>query len=206
LLPSDQRVIEDVLRGNIDHREKLPLEQLYAIGVIGGKGGILPNAIKPSVVQRFFASKWPLRMWFVSTAGAAMVCSLAATDFSVRLLVDWKMAALYLLIIVIAAPLGFMLGVCPGFMIIAPIFHVRMLINGGPFKVGDTVQIIGGSHDAMITKIYSGWQGAQVRVEMGEAEKDSYQDVLSPTQILLVQRSKPDAPPEGLHRGVVRSR
>lgn len=92
----------------------------------------------------------------------------------------------YLLVIILAAALGLMLGVFPGVLILGPILHVRGIINGEPFHEGDVVQIIAGPHRGTVTRIYSGWQGDSVRVDLGPAAQNTYEDVFSPIEILRV--------------------
>ena len=95
------------------------------------------------------------------------------------------MVGLYLLLIVTSVPLGFMLGVAWGGLVGA-LFIVRGRVNGGPFKPGDRVQIIGGSHDGILTHVYSGWQGNSLRVDLGEEAKTNFKDIFEPTQLLKV--------------------
>lgn len=142
--------------------------------------------MKPTLMQRFFASEWPLRIWFSSTSLATLIYCLNAAKFSFQYLDDWHTVGTYLLIILTSVPLGFMLGVCSGVAIIGVVFNIRSIANGGPFKPGDRVQIIGGSHDGTLTHIYSGWQGASLRFDLGEEAKAKFQDIFQPTQLLKV--------------------
>jgi len=90
----------------------------------------------------------------------------------------------FILWVVIALPIGFLLAIFPGWFIIGPLYAVRGQINGGPFKVGDTVQILAGPYKGRVTRVYSTWQGNSLRVELGEKEKEDYKDIFSPGELL----------------------
>jgi len=141
----------------------------------------------PTCAQRFFASQWLLRLWFGAIVISATVTALRLAGFRVGMLTDWKLAGLYLVITILAGLLGFMLAIFPGTLILGPLFHARALRNGAPFKIGDTVKIIGGCHDGRITKVYSMWQGDTMRLDIGDAPKAVYQDIFSPTQLIKIQ-------------------
>lgn len=146
--------------------------------------------MKPSLSQRFFASKWVWILWFSFTSlGTAAYC-LNVAEFQIEYLRDWSMTGTYLLISLTAAPLGLALGIFPGGMVLGILLHFRSMMNGGPFKPGDTIQVIGGIFDGRVTKVYSGWQGNSVRVELGEDAKREFKDVFSPHQLIKVPREK----------------
>jgi hypothetical protein len=151
--------------------------------------------MKPTLAQKFFASKWPLSLWFASTSLGTVLFLLNIENFNLRDLSDWNTVALYLLLIVTSAALGFMFGaVGSGF--IGRLFHWRALVNGGPFKPGDRVQIIGGTHDGVLTHVYSGWQGASLRVDLGDEAKEKFQDIFFPAQLLRVSQNDPRRYPD----------
>jgi hypothetical protein len=73
-----------------------------------------------------------------------------------------------------------------------PILAIRGDMNGGPFKPGDTVQVLTGSHRGTITTVYSAWQGNSVRVRLGQKEEEeTFKDVMCPWQLL-----REDDPPQ----------
>lgn len=142
--------------------------------------------MNPTPLQRVFASKWLIRIWFSATSMATMVVCLATAGFRFGHVTDWRQVGWYFLIGIISAALGLMLGVFPGVFLLGPLFHARGLSNGAPFHEGDTVQIITGPHRGTVTRVYSEWQGDSVRVELGVAAQDTYEDVFSPTEILRI--------------------
>jgi len=103
----------------------------------------------------------------------------------------------YLLLTIVSAAFGFMLGIFPGVLLLGPLLHARGVANGAPFHEGDAVQIISGSHRGTITRVYSGWQGESVRVDLGVAAQRTYDDVFSPTQLLRVANAETNARPNG---------
>ena len=76
------------------------------------------------------------------------------------------------------------LAVFPGMFVLGPIMHGFARVNGSPFRVGDDVMILCGKHAGQRAKIYELWkERAQVRVELGEAERNAVTDVYSETQV-----------------------
>ena len=149
--------------------------------------------MKPTHLQRLFASKWLLRAWFVSTSVAAAALCLAGSGFRIEHVKDLPLLGWYLLITPLAAALGIILGVFPGVIFVAPLLHVRGLFNGAPFREGDTVQVITGPHAGTVTRVYSGWQGDSVRIDLGGVAAETYADVVSPTEILRMNDKSPNA-------------
>ena len=146
--------------------------------------------MKPSLCQRFCAGKWVWILWLsLPSLGTAAYC-LNLAEFRFEYLRDWSMAGNYLLIALPAAVLGFVVWGLPAGMLLGILLHYRSMMNGGPFKPGDTIQVIGGIYDGRITKVYGGWQGSTVRVELGEDAQREFKDIFSPYQLLKVSREK----------------
>ncbi len=118
------------------------------------------------------------------TIGATMAACLRASGFEFGEFPSWSVAGWHLLVLIVAAPLGFMIGLFPGFVVLCPLLHARGICNGAPFHVGDVVQIIAGPHQGTITRVYSGWQGDSVRVELGKTAEEGFQDVFTPVQLM----------------------
>lgn len=144
-----------------------------------------PNpAKKPTRAQLFFASQWPYRIWFTAiplalAAAVAHFCAGFLHPFSA--VWDFVQFAWFVLLGLL---LGFFLALFPGWFIVGPLCYDREIKNGGPFKVGDTVQILSGSHKGRISRVYSTWQGDTLRVELSAKEKEQFKDIFSPTQLL----------------------
>jgi hypothetical protein len=153
--------------------------------------------VRPTQLQRVFASKWLIKIWLSATSVITVVFCLAASGFRVGHLTDWPLGCWYVFIGIVAGAFGFMLGVFPGVLLLGPLFHARGLSNGAPFHKGDTVHIITGPHRGTIAQVYSGWQGDSVRVELGAAAQKSYEDVFLPTELLRVTNTEPSASPSG---------
>jgi hypothetical protein len=140
--------------------------------------------MKPTRAQCFFASAWPGRIWF---AAIPLLLALAVGRTCASFLdpfADWWDFFRFAWFVLLALLLGFFLAVFPGWFVIGPLFYDREMKNGGPFKVGDTVQILSGPHKGRISRVYSTWQGNTLRVELGAREKDEFKDIFSPAQLL----------------------
>jgi hypothetical protein len=61
-----------------------------------------------------------------------------------------------------------------------PFYWLIITINGVPFEQGDMVKILWGRHRGKVVRVYDIWnQRDEVRVELGEKEKEDYTDVFS---------------------------
>ena len=78
----------------------------------------------------------------------------------------------------------------PGWFVIGPLYYSREMKNDGPFKIGDTVQILCGPHKGRVSRVYSTWQRNALRVELSATEKDKFKDILSPAQLLRVESAE----------------
>jgi len=148
--------------------------------------------MKPTRTQYFFASAWPSRIWFtafplIMAFGVGQVFADVLDPLSS--LWDFVRFCWYVLVGLL---FGFFLALFPGWLFIGPLFYDRGLKNGGPFKIGDTVQILSGPHRNRISRVYSTWQGNTLRVELSAKEKEEFKDIFSPAQLLRVQRAEPD--------------
>ena len=153
--------------------------------------------MKPTRLQHFLASPWPGRIWF-TIIPLLLACAVGKVCASyLDPLAGWWDFVCFSWYVLVALALGFFLGVFPGCTAISSFSHWRERKNGGPFKVGDTVQILCGSHSGRVARVYSSWQGDTVRVELGEIEKQGFRDIFSPMQLLREQDREPGAPPNG---------
>ena len=148
--------------------------------------------MKPTIAQRFFAWWWPMQIWFGLFPLFGFFLAIAVCRPTFSMFRDWQYVLLFVLAIIVAPVLFFLLGVLISFPIIGSIFYARELANGGPFKVGDTVYIIAGKHKGKVTKVYSQWQGSSVRLEIGEKEKETFKDIFGSVCLLRVNESEPE--------------
>jgi hypothetical protein len=139
---------------------------------------------QPTRMQQFFAQQWPGRIWNAVIPLMVAVATVRATGFSFELLADWYTALWSVGIFILGLLLGYFVAILIGWPILGPIYYDRELKNGGPFKVGDTVQILAGPHKGRIARVYSTWQGNSVRVELGEEAAMRFEDIFQPIQIL----------------------
>jgi hypothetical protein len=136
------------------------------------------DEMRPTLRQRFFASN--AIFWLAALAGALVVAwqLIPATQPSLAS-VFWTS-----LLVCAGGVLGIFLAVFPGMFVLGPLMHGVARINGSPFEVGDEVMILSGKHAGQIAKIYELWkERGQVRVELGEAERNAVTDVYSETQV-----------------------
>ena len=157
------------------------------------------TAMKPTRAQLFFASPWPGRIWF--TAIPLIVATAVAVSCAgfIHPLSAWWDFARFGWFVLLALLLGFFLAMFPGWLIIGPFSYGREVKNGGPFKVGDRVQILSRPHCGRVSRVYSTWQGNTLRVELSAREKEERKDIFPP-----LSSCAPKIPNPALHRMAAR--
>jgi hypothetical protein len=131
--------------------------------------------VSPSRWQYVFAHTVGLATGTSSLLFAVYVGWHCSFSFGSLIGVFWLICAL-----LIALPLGWLLGfLC--LCICGPlIFRVIAKINGAPFRAGDWVRILSGSHRDRIVCVYAVWdERGQLRVELDEQAKKGAKDVFS---------------------------
>jgi hypothetical protein len=140
----------------------------------------------PTRTQYFFAHDWPGKLWFavVPLLLAAFYHACAPTSWS---WLNWLLGVIF----------GFFVALLLGWPVLGAAYYDRELKNGGPFKVGDRVQVLVGPYRGHVVRIYSLWQCDTVRVELGEKEKADYTDIFGGTKLMKVRDAEPGASPNG---------
>ncbi len=137
---------------------------------------VFGEPVKPSLFQRFFAldDVWPIQLF-----GLAVIVDLS---FAVQAPDLKQMFGMIL-------P-GAAIGFFASWFVFKLLWHIRIWINGGPFKEGDIVQVIGGPHAGKIAAVYEEWPSrSQVRVDLGEAEWKNVKDVFYNVQLVKVKKA-----------------
>ncbi len=115
-----------------------------------------------------------------------LISAVYVFELSITLLDDWYNLLHFIFIILITLLIGIFFSILIGWFVLGPLYYNRCLKNGGPFHEGDIVQIIAGRYRDRILRVYSSWQGDSVRVMLGQNEKDKFQDIFSPTELIRV--------------------
>lgn len=158
--------------------------------------------LKVSPVHRFLVGKWPIRIWLGgATLGTTILC-FSMAGFGLRS-ISIDCIGYYLLILVLAPPFGFLLGVITAAMVFPSIMSTLARVNGGPFRKGDQVQIIGGPHDGKRTHVLGdqkpragGMDGGTVEVDLGD-EHGLGVNILDAGRLLRVTDTDSDPPTSG---------
>jgi hypothetical protein len=147
---------------------------------------VLGCPVKPSGLQKIFAREW---IWLGGLLGTAVGLTLV---LAIQAYPDW--AQMYVLVFAGAVG-GFMLSV----VLIRLLRHIRVKINGGPFRKGDLVQVLTGPHAGKIAAVYEEWTSrGEVRVDLGEQEWKETKDVFSQVQLCRVKRADRTVPANSL--------
>jgi hypothetical protein len=135
-----------------------------------------------TIIRLFFAHNWPLKIWFVVFISAAM--AIAGHDlFNAGVWKNIYTGIFSVCLILLAGVVGFFVSCIFAFFLI-PLYSLAAKLNGAPFHENDEVQILIGPHKGKIKKIYEIWsERKQVRVNLGEEEKNAVSDVFHFTEI-----------------------
>ena len=131
-------------------------------------------------MQRFFAQDWLGRVWLVGIPLLAAVGALRTAEVGFASLADWRTALWTAGVLALSLLLGFFVAIVLARLVLGPICCACELENGGPFNVGDVVQVLAGPHKGRIARVYSTWQGNTLRVELGLQEKEGFRDIFAP--------------------------
>jgi hypothetical protein len=140
--------------------------------------------VKPTRIQYFYANDWPTKIWKTSIPIGSFIIAFIACDPTLDVLSDWRNFVYLLIILTTSVFLGRFIAILLGWFILGPLLYSRMVDNGGPFKIGDSVQILTGPYRGKISTVYSTWQGDSVRVSIGEEAKEDFSDVFYPEELL----------------------
>lgn len=147
---------------------------------------MVTQTMTPTFKQSFWASGWLLVVWHWGSAVAATAWALGAIGASWDVLKDRALLPNVLPIAFMSFLLGLQCAMVLGWFVFGPILYSQGITNGGPFVVGDQVQIIAGRYRGRIGRVYATWQHETVRVELDELAKKMYLDVFSAYQLLRV--------------------
>lgn len=109
--------------------------------------------MQPTILQRFFALPLPIRVWNIAFTLAVIICTLRYAGFDSSHLHSLLMTSLWAVVIIVTGILGWLASFMPGLMVFIPVILWREHANGGPFHVGDYVQVIGGPHDGIVATV-----------------------------------------------------
>ncbi len=140
--------------------------------------------MKPTRMQYIIAEGWLDRVW---NAVIPSLCALGAVRMlepTLALLGNWNYFSRFSVIIVTVLMIGYLLALMSGWLIFGPIKYARSRENGAPFHEGDVVQILMGPYRDRVVPVYKVLEERkEVRVELGEKEKEDLKDFFSYTQI-----------------------
>lgn len=126
----------------------------------------------------------------------SVVVTVRFSDPTLAALRDWHLLLSLLGVIALSLLLGFFVAFLLGWIILGPLYYNRMLENGGPYQIGDTVQILAGPHRGRVVRVYSLARGDSVRVELGEQEKENFKDIFAATEVLKERDAEPGQAPD----------
>ena len=123
--------------------------------------------MKRFVIRRFLVKDWLWKIAFVIIA-----VSLTLIFVAIDILSNMQ----FWIILILAATMSVFFT----YIILRVLWFLFVRINGGPFKIGDTVQILSGPYRNKITMVYEVWkERSEVRLNLNDKAKNKYEDVFS---------------------------
>ena len=152
---------------------------------------MLGHPVKPSVLQRLFASPWMFYGWIIGVTAACIVHVVRTTGTFPTELSNWQSILSFLGAVLLGSLLGPPSGLLSAWFVLGPIYRWRARANGAPFHIGDSVYVIRGPNSGRILSIYELWPDrSQVRLDLGESEREKVSDVFSETEVVRTDGSR----------------
>ena len=129
-------------------------------------------------IRRIFAMAWFWLVAFVLTATAVTLALVIGFGFpkGMKLVLVLSLAAALAVIITRA--------------ILRVALFLVIRANGGPFKTGDTVQILVGPYRHRTSQVYEEWrEREQVKVDLGETAKEKVEDIFSHNELVKANKA-----------------
>jgi hypothetical protein len=140
---------------------------------------VFGQPVVPTLLQNIFARNG---VWVASFFGIAVVFTL------VMAIQASGLGEMFGLVVAGAAP-----GAMISWISLKILLHVRIWINGGPFRKGELVQVIAGPYAGRIAAVYDEWPSInKVRIDLGESEWKERKDVFSHIQLCRVKPLEPE--------------
>ena len=155
---------------------------LAGAGIAAPRNRLNYHRMHPTRFQRLFTDNRPI--FFLMALGAlalsARVCWILVPTLTPS---PWSIGE-FVIMLVVAACLGALIGAFPCGYILGPILKWIEHRNGAPFHEGDEVVILSKRFPGRVTRIYAVWaERHEVRVELGEVEREKVTDVFSYTDV-----------------------
>ncbi|MFQ5962438.1 MAG: hypothetical protein ACE5MG_13695 [Candidatus Methylomirabilales bacterium] len=139
--------------------------------------------MKPSRMQYFLARDWPVNVllgMLTILIPAAAIVSLGSPEPSLFTQGSYLIWFVLIVFVLMALLAGFLCALIIAWPIVGIISGLQAELNGAPFHVGDRVRILVGPHRDRVVEVYEVWdERRQVRVELGEVERNQVEDVFS---------------------------
>ena len=132
--------------------------------------------MKPSAMQLFFAEDWPARIWITAWISAATIGLVKTVPFNAEAFRSLSFVATFVFLFLVVALIAYLVSIILGCIVLPPIFRWRERLNGAPYKVGETVEILCRPHRGTlgeITTVGDDRYGLWVKFE-GSAQKSTH--------------------------------
>jgi hypothetical protein len=96
----------------------------------------------PSRSQYFLAQPWLINAWLVTGPTICVGVAVRASGASFDSLTNWASALWLVGVITLALPIGYLLAMVVGTVVLPPLFRRCGVRNGAPFHKGDSVRIL----------------------------------------------------------------
>lgn len=142
-------------------------------------------------IRKIIADKWHFHSFQI-----ILVCifEIVYFHFAVFPCIKDDLSIIHLLYISIVCPiliaaLAFFVGIFVLAFTYPIIYSAISRINGGPFKIGDEVQLLTSRLYGKKGIIYSMWQGSGFRVDIGADYKNDLNDIFDGEMVRMVKKS-----------------
>ncbi|MCK9315557.1 MAG: KOW motif-containing protein [Verrucomicrobia bacterium] len=154
--------------------------QPFPLPPVPSHAPVFGQPVVPTLLQNIFARNG---VWRTGIYGAAAVYTLVGA------ILGWNLGEKWYGALAVCAIIA--LGLSRYFFKIFQ--HIRVWINGGPFRKGELVQVIAGPYAGRIAAVYEEFPSVdEVRIDLGESEWKERKDVFSHVQLCRVKPVEPE--------------
>ncbi len=145
---------------------------------------------RPTRMQVFWAKGRHWAVWFLFAPIIFACAQLHRYEVTWDMLLHWPAAFWAVSVAVVGWFAGLFVSLVVGWMLVGSLEHGRVIANGGPFKVGDLVQVITGPHAGRIGRVYAQGAYETLHVDLGPEAKEKHEDCFGGIKLIRVAETE----------------
>ena len=134
-------------------------------------------------MRQLVANDWPAKLCFFGAVSVAVWFLCSQVSPPLRELTNWRVALGFIALCIAVIMFALLFALVLSAIFVGPVYQWQARMNGGPFRVGDTVRVIAGPEKGRVAKIYQLSQAASFRIDLGEDARARLTDIYAGYQV-----------------------